>query len=833
MDKKHGTVVTFYSFKGGVGRSMALANIAVLLARAGKKVLCVDWDLEAPGLDHYLRSVPRAQPTQKPILSEPQKPGGLLAILQSARLEQKLAWRDYICTREAVAQKSRVDFIGSGDDVPGYSTRLADFSWPAYFDKQGGGEIIETLRQQWKAAYDYVLVDSRTGLTDSSGVCTIQLPDVLILLFAANQQSIDWCERVAKGIREGRQALPYDRAYLPIIPVLGRFDASEESDRAADCKNRIAERFEPYFRDWIPRDIAVREMLNWCVLPYMPRYSFDEALAVEDEPASGALGLSFYYYFLARLLLSHFQDVRAILASVGVPGAALPPLLPSAAELRIELQRDSMAVIRYREAILSRVEENPQDALDALETLAQAVRPAEAESLLAEAIRLTQNPAIAKAMEEPRLLILRAVALAQSGRSGEAEQLYRKAIERAKILYGKKAPVTAQAKAAYAEYLQQEERETEAENYYAAAVNIYDAYETNEPAALQATLAAWRDILEKLGKWEQMLEVAKRVVQLLETDTATNAAKLAKALDRCATAFQYCGQYDKAVEYFRQALDIEERIAETPDSPSISNALNNLAEALREKGCYIEAEKLFRRALHIDEITLEKEHPNLAIAYNNLAEILRVTGRYSEAEEMYLRVLKIEKKILGEEHPNVAAVYNNLAAVLREMNRCIEAEELFRQALRIYETALGSEHPHVATFCVGLANVLRDMNRYDEAEKFFCRALRIYKTALGDDHPYVGVVLVYLAQCLSEAGNQAQTQTLWQQGLAKLLKSFGNTHDRYGRALWHYAEHQERGGQIAEARESIEQAVAVLEQSLGTDHPDTQDAQAMATRLGV
>src|SRR5215831_12610747 len=47
------SIVTFYSYKGGVGRSMALANIAVLLARRGLRVLVVDWDFEAPGLERY------------------------------------------------------------------------------------------------------------------------------------------------------------------------------------------------------------------------------------------------------------------------------------------------------------------------------------------------------------------------------------------------------------------------------------------------------------------------------------------------------------------------------------------------------------------------------------------------------------------------------------------------------------------------------------------------------------------------------------------------------------------------------------------------------------
>ena len=51
----HGQIITFYSYKGGTGRSMALANVAWILASNGKRVLVVDWDLEAPGLHEYFR----------------------------------------------------------------------------------------------------------------------------------------------------------------------------------------------------------------------------------------------------------------------------------------------------------------------------------------------------------------------------------------------------------------------------------------------------------------------------------------------------------------------------------------------------------------------------------------------------------------------------------------------------------------------------------------------------------------------------------------------------------------------------------------------------------
>src|SRR5262249_26316712 len=53
--KRLGRVVTFYSYKGGTGRTMALSNLAWVLASNGMDVLVIDWDLEAPGLHRFLR----------------------------------------------------------------------------------------------------------------------------------------------------------------------------------------------------------------------------------------------------------------------------------------------------------------------------------------------------------------------------------------------------------------------------------------------------------------------------------------------------------------------------------------------------------------------------------------------------------------------------------------------------------------------------------------------------------------------------------------------------------------------------------------------------------
>jgi Mrp family chromosome partitioning ATPase len=53
---KRPLVVTFYSFKGGVGRSTALGLVAGILATRNRRVVMVDFDLEAPGISVLFRS---------------------------------------------------------------------------------------------------------------------------------------------------------------------------------------------------------------------------------------------------------------------------------------------------------------------------------------------------------------------------------------------------------------------------------------------------------------------------------------------------------------------------------------------------------------------------------------------------------------------------------------------------------------------------------------------------------------------------------------------------------------------------------------------------------
>ena len=236
-----GKIVTFYSFKGGVGRSMALANIAAILAGWGRRVLCVDWDLEAAGLHRYFQArLPEGWvPTQ-----------GLLDVV-----ERRVDWRS-VTTRVDLPGKGHLDLLPAGTAAPDFVARLQVFDWEEAYGDDALGERIEALREEWADTYDFVLLDSRTGLSDIGGICTVQLPDILVMLFAANWQSLEGTLDVAARAAAGREELPVTRASLMVLPVLARFEGRTEVEKAREWLEICANRLPPLYTGWLDRDVT-------------------------------------------------------------------------------------------------------------------------------------------------------------------------------------------------------------------------------------------------------------------------------------------------------------------------------------------------------------------------------------------------------------------------------------------------------------------------------------------------------------------------------------------------------------------------------------------------
>jgi MinD-like ATPase involved in chromosome partitioning or flagellar assembly len=286
-----GSIISFYSYKGGVGRSFLLANVAVLLARWGYRVLCIDWDIEAPGLDEYFR--PWLGPRERP---------GLVDLVARFSAERSADWRAHVSTLQLPGTKRALDLITAGTPGTDLATRIQAIDWRDLYDNQAFGAYVETMRCEWKEAYDLVLVDCRTGITDIGGICTVHLPDILVAVFTANQQNLGGVKHVIEMAEARRSKLPLSRAGLLTLPVPARFDARGQDELAKEWLRRIADELDSLYESWLDAEVSPRQFLDVSRIPYFSVWTFGERLAVLEERDNDPECISYHFATIAALL---------------------------------------------------------------------------------------------------------------------------------------------------------------------------------------------------------------------------------------------------------------------------------------------------------------------------------------------------------------------------------------------------------------------------------------------------------------------------------------------------------------------------------------------------
>ncbi|MBU2665593.1 tetratricopeptide repeat protein [Actinoplanes bogorensis] len=289
-----GKVVTFYSYKGGTGRTMALANVAWILAAAGKRVLVADWDLESPGLHRFFR--PFIDPDA---LADS---GGVIELVRGYEqatltdVDRDDDWhRDYArVSRHAFTidwehfpEGATLDFLGAGSQNQDYARSVYERDWDEFYERYGGGQLFDALREDMKKRYDYALIDSRTGWSDVAGICTVHMPDVLIDCFTFSEQGIDGAATVAANV-----ASQQGRRQIRILPVPMRVDLAE-LQRADAGRLAARQRF-----GGLPAAMTAAERdAYWSTVevPYVPFYAYEETLATfGDRPGSRSSMLAAY-----------------------------------------------------------------------------------------------------------------------------------------------------------------------------------------------------------------------------------------------------------------------------------------------------------------------------------------------------------------------------------------------------------------------------------------------------------------------------------------------------------------------------------------------------------
>ena len=269
-----GKVFTFYSYKGGVGRSMALVNVGVLLALSGKRVLLIDWDLEAPGLEVYFRNTAKLE-------GDPERVPGIVDLLEAKMAGTTLDWHD--CRLKALFLGHSLDIISAGSRTSEYRKRVQKLDWEALFSEHRIGNYVSDLREQWRSEYDFVLVDSRTGITDIGDICTVLLPDVLVLLFISNYQNLEGIKNVIGRAVAARNKLPVNRNKLISVPIPSRDEAYNEYEKASEWKQIYARELGEFYQEWLPKEVSPTDALSKLFIPYVTIWSFGERIPVLES----------------------------------------------------------------------------------------------------------------------------------------------------------------------------------------------------------------------------------------------------------------------------------------------------------------------------------------------------------------------------------------------------------------------------------------------------------------------------------------------------------------------------------------------------------------------
>lgn len=227
-------VVTFYSYKGGVGRSLLAANSAALLAAHGRTLIW-DLDVEAPGL-HHIAALRGAEPER------------------SGFLDWFLDWQNKLARKKVpelalpgspelkkLDQRLRKTDIHQLDILPAFGKSrdpaelYIQIDWSRWFQQHltDGLALFQALIEHFGAlGYAHVVIDSRTGHTDLGGLLTGLLPDVTVLVGGYGPQNLDGMGRVWTALKNPAAAVEQlrgDLAPLLVVPVASPIPANNEN----------------------------------------------------------------------------------------------------------------------------------------------------------------------------------------------------------------------------------------------------------------------------------------------------------------------------------------------------------------------------------------------------------------------------------------------------------------------------------------------------------------------------------------------------------------------------------------------------------------------------
>ena len=311
--------VVFYSYKGGTGRTLALANIARFAAGIGKRVIVIDMDLEAPGLTYKLLRDDQRSLSNRGLV------GCLLDAIHGADIPPDLG--EYLIDVE-LDERQRTEYgrdgwvklIPAGNvPSPHYFGELQRLNLDARMPDGGANELMTALlgRLDKDFSPDLVLIDTRTGITSSNTLVLSELADEAFAFFLDMDEQLEGVRMVLRSLAPLTR--DPDRP-LRLYGVLSR--APTEADHLAyrgaetDRDKERRQRIERFLTQPSPALSYSLNQIDVLTLHHEGSLLNGEYLVLEEllRPERAASSLAWDYANLARTVINDDAAVGSAVA---------------------------------------------------------------------------------------------------------------------------------------------------------------------------------------------------------------------------------------------------------------------------------------------------------------------------------------------------------------------------------------------------------------------------------------------------------------------------------------------------------------------------------------
>lgn len=315
--------ITFYSYKGGVGRTLALSNLAMYLYHLGFKVCLMDFDLEAPGVPYKFPTLIKVEDINNGLVDY------IHFFLKKGRFPSSLKK----FSREIFpVEKSRgsIRIIPAGNTLSAeYWKEISSINWYSLFydedEESNVGipfffELKERIEQEFKP--DFLLIDSRSGITEMSGICTSILPDKVVFFIINNKENLEGARQILRGLQNVKRIA--NQEPIKIIFSLSRIPAPQ-SDKKEEIE--AEKKILHYIIDYVNTSIEdLSNQLNLddiCVLHSERQLELSEVLKITGEEVTDQTTLYHDYLklFSKIIPISQFPHKTPHIAFISFHGA--------------------------------------------------------------------------------------------------------------------------------------------------------------------------------------------------------------------------------------------------------------------------------------------------------------------------------------------------------------------------------------------------------------------------------------------------------------------------------------------------------------------------------